>query len=54
MDYKVVAMHDDGSYEDRYCATDTDVENFVVEHLRKANRVGDKVTNIAVFNLAVD
>lgn len=49
MDYKVVVTHDDGSVEERYCATNTDIENFVVDRVRLAKNLDSKNVSINVF-----
>lgn len=51
MDYKVMTIHDDGSFTDRYCATRTDVENEIVAGIRHGFTTDNVVTTVHVFDL---
>lgn len=53
MDYEVLVLFADGYHETINCATQTDVENTVVEVVRRASGIRAKVVNMAVINKTI-
>lgn len=49
MDYKVLVLFADGYFEEIGCATNTDVENTVVELVRRGIGVRTKVLSITLI-----
>lgn len=53
MDYEVLVLFADGYFETIPCATQTDVENTVVQVARRADGIRAKMVNINIINKTV-
>lgn len=51
MDYKIVAVLDDGTTQEQHCATATDVENHAVQFLRQGIATQSKIVNLTIVSL---
>lgn len=49
MDYKILVLFADGYFEEIGCATLTDVENNVVEVVRRADGIRSKIVSMTII-----